>query len=80
MTPGIETMTPDQKADSHTQLVARLNAELRGRDPNEIWRRRVRNATLDELEERAKAGLNGLGEAPAARRMLRIVADMRAGK
>lgn len=80
MTPGIETMTPDQNADSHAQLVAQLNAELRGRDPNEIWRRRVRNATLDELEERAKADLTGLAEAPAAHRIFRIVADMRAGK
>ena len=80
MTPGIKTIAPDQKAESHAQLVAQLNAELRGRDPNEIWRRRVRKATLDELEERAKADLTGLAEAPAAHRILRIVADMRAGK
>jgi hypothetical protein len=80
MTPGIKTIAPDQKADSHAQLVADLNAELRGRDPNEIWRRRVRNTTLDELEERAKAELTGLAETAAARRILRIVADMRTNK
>jgi len=79
MTKGIKTIAPERKSDSNAALIAELNAELRGRDPNEILRRRVRNATLDELETRAKTDLAALAEAPAARRILRIVADMRAG-
>ena len=79
MTKGIKTIAPRRKSASNAALIAELNAELRGRDPNEILRRRVRNATLDELETRAKTDLAALAEAPAARRILRIVADMRAG-
>jgi hypothetical protein len=80
MTESIKTTAGDLKSDRNAALIAQLNAELRGRDPYEILRRRVRNATLDELETRAKTDLAALAEAPPARRILRIVADMRAGE
>lgn len=79
MTAGIKTIASGRKSDSTAGLIAELNAELRGRDPNEILRRRVRNTTLDELERRAKTDLGALAEGPAGRRILRILADMRAG-
>jgi hypothetical protein len=80
MTAGIKTNAPGRKSDSNAALIAELNAELRGRDPQEILRRRVRDATLDELETRAKTDLGALAEAPAARRILRILAEMRSGR
>jgi hypothetical protein len=75
----IKTVAPGRKSKSNAALMAELNAELRERDPNEVLRRRVRNATLDELETRAKADLAAVAETPPARRILRIIADMRAG-
>ena len=78
MTEATKTIAPARKSDSNAALMAELNAELRGRDPYEILRRQVRNATLDELERRTKADLAALATAPAARRILRTLADMRA--
>jgi len=80
MTEAIKTIAPARASDSNAALIAELNAELRGRDPNEILRRRVRNATLDEFEMRAKRDLATLAKAPPARHILEIVADMRAGR
>ena len=79
MTEAIKTVAPARKSDSNAALMAELNAELRGRDPYEILRRQVRNATLDELESRTKTDFGALANAPAARRILRTLADMRAG-
>jgi hypothetical protein len=79
MTEAIKTIAPARKADKNAALMAELNAELRGRDPYEILRRQVRTATLDELERRAKTDLAALANEPPARRILRILADMRAG-
>jgi hypothetical protein len=80
MTEAIKTVAPARKSDSNAALIAELNAELRGRDPNEILRRRVRNATLDEFEMRAKTDLAALAKAPPASHIQRILADMRAGR
>ena len=80
MTEAIKTIAPPRKSNGNAALIAELNAELRGRDPFEILRRQVRNATLDEIEWRAKTDLGALAEAPPARRTLRIVAEMRAGR
>jgi hypothetical protein len=79
MTEATKTIARRRKTDSSAALIAELNAELRGRDPYEILRRRVRNATLDELEKRARTDLAAMAEAPPARRILRILADMREG-
>jgi hypothetical protein len=79
MTEAIKTIAPVRKSEHSAALMAELNAELRGRDPYEILRRQVRNATLDELERRAKTDLGALAEAPPARRILRILAEMRVG-
>ena len=79
MTEARNTIVRAQKPDSNAALMAELNAELRSRDPYEILRRQVRNGTLDELERRTKTDLGALVNAPAARRILRTLADMRAG-
>ena len=80
MTAGKGPIPPREKPKSTAQLIAELNAELRSRDPYEILRRQIRIATLDEVEMRVKAGAPAVPQAAFGPHIVRILAEMRAGR
>lgn len=73
-------IAPRESAKTTAQMIAELNAELLARDPYENLRRQIRMATLAEFETRARAVAPAVAPAPLGPQLVRILAEMRAGR